>query len=72
MPSNLSKEERIMSEAFDSIKQGLKEAIAFAEGNKMGARVYSPSEIDVKALRLKIGMTQDEFATACGKTLIIQ
>ena len=55
-----------MSEAFDSMKQGLKEAIEFAEGKRIGATVFKPSEIDVKALRQNIGMTQVEFAAAFG------
>ena len=55
-----------MSEAFDSIKQGLKEAIEFAEGKRIGTKVFKPSEINVKALRQTIGMTQVEFAAAFG------
>ena len=55
-----------MSQAFDSIKQGLKEAIEFAEGKEIGAKVFKPSEINVKALRQNIGMTQAEFAATFG------
>jgi putative transcriptional regulator len=55
-----------MSEVFESIKQGMKEAIEFAEGKENGAKVFKPSEIDVKKLRQEIGMTQVEFATAFG------
>lgn len=55
-----------MSEVFESIKQGLKEAIDFANGKNIGAKVFEPSEIDVKKLRQEIGMTQVEFAAAFG------
>jgi len=55
-----------MSEVFESIKQGLKEAIEFAEGKDIGAKFFKPSEIDIKKLRQEIGMTQMEFATAFG------
>jgi len=55
-----------MSEAFDSIKSGLKEAITFAEGKDIAARVFSPAEINVRALRQNIGMTQVEFAAFFG------
>lgn len=58
-----------MSEVFDCIKQGLKEAIEFAEGKDNGARVFKPSEIDVKKLRQKVGMTQAEFAAVFGISL---
>jgi putative transcriptional regulator len=58
-----------MSEIFDSIKQGLKEAIKFAEGKDNDAKVFQPSEIDVKKLRQKIGMTQAEFAGFLGISL---
>ncbi|MFO1226852.1 helix-turn-helix domain-containing protein [Roseateles sp.] len=55
-----------MSKAFDSIKQGLKEAIAHAEGRGQGVRVHRPRPVDVKALRAKVEMTQEEFAARFG------
>ena len=58
-----------MRKSYDSIKQGLQEAIEFAEGKTVGATVFSPSEIDVKALRQNIGMTQDEFAAVFGVSI---
>jgi len=51
-----------MSTAFESIKQGLQEAIAHAQGDERGVRVQRPREIDVKAVRAKVGMTQEQFA----------
>ena len=44
-----------MSTAFDSIKRGLQEAIAHAEGHGRGGRVHRPRPVDVKALHAKIG-----------------
>ena len=55
-----------MSKAFDSIKQGLQEAIAHAEGQGQGVRVHRPRPVDVKALRAKVEMTQEEFAARFG------
>ena len=55
-----------MTKAFDSIKQGLQEAIAHAEGKGAGVRVHRPRPVDVKALRAKVDMTQEEFAAKFG------
>lgn len=55
-----------MNKAFDSIKQGLQEAIAHAEGRDQGVRVHRPRPVDVKALRTKVKMTQEEFAAKFG------
>ena len=58
-----------MSEAFSSIKQGLVEAIEFAQGKTNEAIVHEFSPIDIKAVRAKVGMTQVEFASAFGISL---
>lgn len=55
-----------MSNAFSSIKQGLHDAIDFAKGNTGKAVVHELNAIDVKNLRTKIGMSQNEFASAFG------
>ncbi len=55
-----------MSNAFDSIKQGLTEATSFAEGKSNKAVVHEFSPIDVKNIRANIGMSQNEFASAFG------
>ncbi len=55
-----------MSDTFESIKQGLTEAIQFANGENIAAKVFEPKKINVKQLRKKIGMTQLEFAAAFG------
>jgi putative transcriptional regulator len=58
-----------MSEAFKSIKQGLTEAIAFAQGQTSGAVVHEFAPLDIKEVRAKVGMTQAEFATTFGISL---
>lgn len=55
-----------MSKAFDSIKQGLLEAVAHAQGDKEAARVYQPKQIKVKVLRSRLAMTQEQFAARFG------
>jgi len=55
-----------MSEYFDSIKQGLTEAIEYSEGKLPKAVVHKFSSVDVKSIRSKLGMSQTEFASAFG------
>ena len=55
-----------MSNAFNSIKQGLDEALEFSKGKKSKAIVHEFSPLDVKNIRAKIGMSQNEFASAFG------
>jgi putative transcriptional regulator len=55
-----------MSTAFESIKQGLTEAIEFAQGKPTQAVVHTFSPLDVKAVRAQVGMSQTEFASAFG------
>jgi putative transcriptional regulator len=55
-------------EAFDTIAAGLKDAIAYAQGDKSRgtARVVEVPTIDVAAMRKKLGLSQDRFAAAFG------
>ena len=55
-----------MSAAFKSIKLGLQEAIAHANGEAGDVRLHRPRVIDVNALRAKVGMTQEQFAARFG------
>jgi len=55
-----------MSNAFNSIKQGLDEALEFSKGKKSKAIVHEFSPTDVKNIRAKTGMSQNEFASAFG------
>jgi putative transcriptional regulator len=59
-------EESNMSTAFDSIKRGLLEAIEHAEGHSPQTRIHRPRPVDVKALRSKVSMTQEQFAARFG------
>ena len=55
-----------MTQAFQSIKQGLSEAINHARGDKRGAMVYRPQAVDVPGLRTRLGLTQEQFAARFG------
>lgn len=55
--------------AFDKIAAGLTDAIAIARGEAKPARLYVPAEIDVRSLRKKLGLSQEDFAAHFGFTL---
>jgi len=57
-----------MSKIGTGILRGFEEAIAFAEGTADMSlyRVHIPAEIDVKAIRGRLGLTQQEFADRFG------
>jgi putative transcriptional regulator len=57
-----------MSKTADSIRRGLKEAIAYARGDAKESdyRVHVPAVINVRTIRTKLGMTQEEFAGRFG------
>jgi len=52
----------------NSIKRGLEQALAYMEGTAdvRRYRVHVPEEIDVRAIRGKLKMTQQEFAAQFG------
>lgn len=58
-----------MTNAFESIQQGLMEAIDFAEGETKEATVHKFAPVDVKAVRNNVAMTQAEFASTFGISL---
>lgn len=55
-----------MSKSFESIKKGLNEAIAHAQGKRIGAKVYRPHAVDVAGLRSRLGLTQEQFSARFG------
>lgn len=55
-----------MSTTFNSIKRGLQEAIAHAQDRLPQVRVHRPRPVDVKALRQRLDMTQEQFAASIG------
>lgn len=52
--------------AFDKIKAGIEDAIAFAEGDKDRGIAHIPAEIDVRAIRKHTGLNQVSFAARYG------
>jgi len=52
----------------DSLRRGLEQAVAFAGGEAPERlyRVHVPVVVDAKAIRTKLGMTQQEFADRFG------
>jgi putative transcriptional regulator len=57
-----------MSKVSDSIRRGLEEALAYSKGEADARRfrVHVPQRIDVRAIRTKLGLTQEEFAGRFG------
>jgi len=55
-----------MGKAFDSIARGLNEAIAHGKGAKIAVKSYTPEDVDVSALRRRMGVTQEQFAGRFG------
>ena len=58
-----------MTNAFDSIKQGLIEAMAHAKSKgakPAGVKLYQPHAVDVSSLRERLSLTQEQFAARFG------
>lgn len=57
-----------MSKVASSIRRGLEQAVAYAKGEADARRygVHVPEQIDVRTIRTKLGMTQEEFAARFG------
>ena len=59
-----------MSELGDRILSGLEDALAFSQGKRGKRRVHRiPRRVDVKSIRTRLAMTQDQFARTFGFTL---
>ncbi len=58
-----------MTNAFESIQQGLIEAVEYSEGVTKAATVHKFDPVDVKAVRHNVAMTQAEFAATFGISL---
>lgn len=56
----------MVGKAFESIKQGLTEAIGQATGPQVGVKVWHPAAVDVAALRGRLGLSQAQFAARFG------
>lgn len=57
-----------MSKAGSRILEGAREALAFAKGEAHfdDVQIHIPQSVDVKAIRAKLGMTQQAFANRFG------
>ena len=57
-----------MSEVGEGILRGLEQALAFIDGTADESQyiVHIPAEIDVKAIRSRLSLTQQQFATRFG------
>jgi len=58
-----------MSQVGKSLLQGAEEALAYAKGQTKGAqshKVKIPKQVDVRAIRVKLHMTRNEFAEHFG------
>lgn len=57
-----------MNDIAGSIRKGLEQAVAYAQGvaDEEPYRVHVPERIDVRAIRKKLGMTQERFAGRFG------
>ncbi|RTE92460.1 helix-turn-helix domain-containing protein [Bradyrhizobium sp. LVM 105] len=55
--------------AFDKIAAGLTEALEIARGNSKPTKLYVPPEINVRGIRKKLGLSQDDFAQEFGFTI---
>lgn len=58
-----------MSKAGSRLLNSARQAAAIARGESKPARLYVPPEIDVKAIRTRIGVSQDDFASEFGFTV---
>ena len=47
---------------FDDLRQSLKEAKAISKGKVKASRRFNGESTDVKAVRERVGLTQNEFA----------
>ena len=54
-----------MNRTYASIKRGPQQAIQHQKGKRVaGLKLHVPPEVDVKAVREKTGLTQEQFAAA--------
>ena len=54
------------SKASRGILAGLKDALAHSKGEKARATILTVADVDVRAARKKLGLSQDGFARAFG------
>lgn len=57
---------RAMTKTFDMIMRGLGEVEEYLDGEREGYAVHIPDEVDVKAIRQKLHLSQPKFAATFG------
>jgi putative transcriptional regulator len=55
-----------MSKAGSRMLQGAREALAYAKGDSAEYGLHIPAQVDVHAIRRKLGLSQKEFAARYG------
>jgi putative transcriptional regulator len=58
-----------MKTQFEQMMDGLNDVEAFLAGKQEGFRAHVPQEVDVKAIRNRLGMTQAKFSDTFGFSL---
>ena len=58
-----------MKTQFQQMMDGLNDVEAFLAGEQEGFKAYVPQEVDVKAIRNRLGMTQAKFSDTFGFSL---
>ena len=58
-----------MKTVFQDLKNGLEEVDAFLSGETSGYKVSVPTDVDVKAIRGRLNMTQAKFSDTFGFSL---
>lgn len=58
-----------MKTQFEQMMAGLNDVEAFLAGEHEGFKAYVPQEVDVKAIRNRLGMTQAKFSDTFGFSL---
>jgi putative transcriptional regulator len=58
-----------MKTQFEQMLDGLNDVEAFLAGEQEGFKAHVPQEVDVKAIRTRLGMTQARFSNTFGVSL---
>jgi putative transcriptional regulator len=58
-----------MKTQFEQMMDGLNDVEAFLDGKQEGFKAHVPQEVDVKAIRNRLGMTQAKFSGVFGFSL---
>jgi putative transcriptional regulator len=58
-----------MKTPFDQMMDGLNDVDAFLAGEQEGFKAHVPHDVDVKAIRTRLGMTQARFSDTFGFSL---